>query len=121
MSNLQKDARGFVDGIVDYLKTDGKRTNALPKVQNLLMKVSDRAAKEKTATVKSVVMLSGEEKNKLEKILGKFMHHPITVTNEIDTSLIGGMRIEIADFIIDTSYKGKLEGMTKVLMKGSLV
>lgn len=121
MSNLHHDARGFVKGIVDYLKTGGKRNAALPKVQSLLMKVSDRATRETRAKVRTVVPLTQEEKEQLEKILARHMDHPITISGEIDATLIAGLRIEIADFIIDTSYKAQLEELASVLTKGSTV
>lgn len=121
MSSLRHDARGFVNGIVDYLKTGGKRTNALPKVQDLLLKVSGRASKETKATVKTVIPLTQNEREQLEKILATHMKHPISVSNEIDRSLIGGLRIEIADVIIDTSYKAELDAMAGILTKGSHV
>lgn len=121
MSNLQHDARGFVNGIVDYLKTDGKRRGALPKVQSLLLKVSDRASRETKAIVKSVVPLTQDEKEILQRVLEKHMNHPITIVAELDDTLIGGLRIEIADFIIDTSYNAQLEKMADSLMKGNHV
>lgn len=119
MSGLTKDARGFVEGIVDYLKKEGKTTTetTLPKVKHLLTKVSSAARREQEAVVESAVVLTEAEKKELAEALGKLMGHEITLDCSVNERLVAGMRIRIADWVVDTSFAARLKDMAGVLME----
>ncbi len=121
MKKLNKDAKDFVEGIVDHLKKDSTGNRPMPKVQSLLRKVSEDAWQENTARVTTAVTLTQSEKEELIRGLSKRMGHPIALECEVKPSIIGGMRIEIADYIIDLSYEETLKSIGASLLKGSHV
>lgn len=112
---LTKDARGFVDGVVNYLKSEGKSKAALPKVEALLGKVTAQSKKEKTAQVTSSITLTDPEKNSLARVLSGLLGHEVALVCSVDQSLVAGIRIQIGDWIVDTSLKSQLEQMATVL------
>jgi len=119
MKSLNTDARNFVDGIVEHLKRDRTGKRPLSQVQSLLRKVSQQAWNEHTVRVITAVALNQSEKEELTKILSKRMNRPISLTCEVRSSILGGMRVEIADYVIDMSYEGKLDAIEAMLLKGN--
>jgi F-type H+-transporting ATPase subunit delta len=119
MKRLNADARNFVDGIVKHLKMDRKGRRPLPQVQSLLRKVSQQAWSDHTAKVITAVTLNQSEKEELTKILSKRMNRPISLECEVRPTVLGGIRVEIADYVIDMSYEGKLEAIESMLLKGN--
>lgn len=115
-THMTKDARGFVEGIVKYLKQDGKTTASTPKVETLLAKVSKNAQREHIADVESAVTLTPEEKLRLGSILSRFIGHDLEIVMHTNTALLGGLRIKIADLVIDTSLESKLYAMAQTLL-----
>jgi F-type H+-transporting ATPase subunit delta len=112
---LTKDARGFVDGVVTYLRTDGKAQGVVPKVEAFLGKMTSAAKKEKTAKIKSSVALTANEKKSLEKALGRALGHEVGLECSVDEDLLGGMRVQIGDWVVDTTLKSQLEQMAEML------
>lgn len=117
MQALPKDARGFVEGIVNYLKKEKRGTGdaAMPKVQHLLSRVTATARREREATVETAVVLSEPEKQKLSSVLAKLMGHDIDLTCVVNPKLIGGVRIRIADWVVDTSFASQLSNIAQLV------
>ncbi|AZZ65618.1 F0F1 ATP synthase subunit delta [Metamycoplasma phocicerebrale] len=59
--------------------------------------------------------ISKEDLNKLEKKMSIDLGSKVKLTNEIDTNLIGGIRIKVDEFLIDNSVLGKLEKIKKLV------
>jgi|SRR5699024_25161 len=74
-----------------------------------------------TATVYSVRPLSDEEKTSLEQTFkAKLDKDSITFVNEIDESLVGGVRIRIGNTIYDGSISGQLNRLRNNLTSANL-
>ncbi|MDI3348363.1 F0F1 ATP synthase subunit delta [Mycoplasmopsis arginini] len=58
--------------------------------------------------VYSVNPLTKTEISKLEKKLSKDLNSKVTLINEIDKNLIGGIKIKVDEYLIDNSVLGKL-------------
>lgn len=114
---LTKDARGFVEGVVTYLRHDGRSKGAIPKVQALLGKVTAQAKKERVANVKASVTLSSAEKTALSHILAKFIGHPVQLECHVHPELLGGVRIQVADWVVDTSIVTQIDRMAETLLQ----
>ena len=107
MKTLSKDARGFVDSVVSYLE-DEKKSAAATRVRSFLSRVTAQAKREKMAHVETSVVLTAEEKMRVERLLGKLLGHAIEISYEIHPAIIAGMTIRVADWILDTSFAGQL-------------
>ena len=118
---MTKDARGFVQGVVDYLRKDGNNSHSVPKVQSLLYKVTETAKRQKQAHVESAVKLTIVEQQALSRVLSRVMGHEVGVDCIVTPSLIAGVRIQMADWIVDTSFQSQLTEMKHLLIEGSVV
>ncbi|OGG31252.1 ATP synthase F1 subunit delta [Candidatus Gottesmanbacteria bacterium RIFCSPLOWO2_01_FULL_46_9] len=113
---LTKDARGFVDGVVSYLRTDGKLKSITPKVEAFLHNVTSQTRKEKVAYVQSSVELAPGEKTSLAKLLEKLIGHEVSLEPSVNPDLLGGITIQVGDWVVDTSVKSQLEQMAQSLL-----
>lgn len=107
-NTLTKDARGLVSEVVTYLKRDWQSSTVVPRVQTLLSRVTAQAKKEKTAIVTTSVALSEAEKKTLTQILSKIMGHDMEIENTVADDVIGGMRIQVGDWVVDTTLESQL-------------
>lgn len=115
MKALTKDAKGFVEAIVSHLEDD-KKQSVVGRVRSLLSKVSAQAKKEKSASVVSSITLTTAQEAQIERILIKLMGHPMDVEYGVNPSLIAGLTIRVADWHVDTSFRGQLEMMKQSLL-----
>ncbi len=115
MKSTTKDAKGFVTGIMDYLRRDGKEVRGVPRVQTLLNKMSSNARKERQATVESPVKLTAGEELAIARLLSRVVGHDVAVDSRLNTDLVAGIRIQMADWVVDTSFRGQLEQMAAIL------
>ena len=113
---LTKDARGLVDGVVAYLLHDGKSKSIVPKVQALLTKVTSQTRAEKQALVESSVVLTPKERQSIQRLLLEIVGHGVTLDCRVNPHLLGGLRIQVGDWIVDTSWKTHLEQMAKAIV-----
>lgn len=114
---LTKDARGFVDGVMTYLRSDSKSKTAIPKVQSFLGKITQSARKEKIAKVESTVALSESEKTGMEKALARILGHEVQLDSVVRPDTLAGFRIQVGDWILDMTMKNQLEQMATLLTK----
>lgn len=114
MSSLSKDARGFVDGVVSYL-SHGEKSSVVPKVATLLHKVTNQAKQQKSARVESSVAMAAGERSHLERILARVLGHTVDVEYTVNSTLLGGFRVQVADWVIDTSLSAQLTLMMSSL------
>ncbi len=113
MKTLSKDARGFIDEVASFVRSDARAKNVAPRVTSLLTKVTAAARRENNAQVKSAVGLLGPEKERIETVLGKLLGHSVTCAYGIDTSLIGGIQIQVADWIVDSSLTSQIADIAR--------
>ena len=115
MKSSITDARGFVNGVVTQLKATGKASQSTSRVQSLLMKMTSGARKERQAIVESAVKLTGDEERAIERILSTVSGHDVSLETRIEPDLIAGIRIQMADWVMDTSMKSELQNMSTML------
>lgn len=116
MGTITKDAKGFVDGVVSFLGSEGK-TRDVARVKTLFTKVTAQARKEKIANVTTNIPLAAVEKQRLERLIAKTVGHAIEMNYTVNPLLLGGLTIQVADWIIDTSLDGQLDEMVDTLQK----
>lgn len=111
MQTLTKDAKGFIEGVALYLSKDKSALSVMPRVAALLHNVSAQAKKERFAKVYSVVSLTTDEKKHIVQVLSKLLGHAVEIESLIDTYLVGGLKIQVADWVLDTSLEHQLHEM----------
>lgn len=116
MKQLTKNAREFVDDVVKYIKTDAKSPVVQSELKSALLKVSAEDKSQNEAHVVSAVSLSELEKQEIHSILVKVLGHEIELRSEVDTSMIGGFKITVGDWIFDSSIKNQLDNLRSYLL-----
>ena len=106
---VTNNARGFVNGVVAYLAKDKKTKRISSKVQTLLGKVTATAQKEKTAYVESAVTLTEIEKQLISQMLFKLIGHTVDLECLTTPTVLGGIRIKVADWIVDTTLETQID------------
>ncbi len=115
MKSVSKDARGFVEGVMNHLKRSGKARDVSPKVQSLLLKMTASAKAEHQAKVESAVKLTSPEILSLSRMLSKIAGHEVSISTTVNPSLIGGIRITMADWVLDSSIRFELKEMAGIV------
>lgn len=116
MKTLSKDARGFIDGVAQYVSRSKRGKSMLPKMQSLFTKVTAAAKKERVATVTSVVALSESEKSTIKRVLAEILEHDVECHFFQDPDILGGVKIKVADWVVDTSVATQLTNLTHTLV-----
>lgn len=114
MKSVSNDARGFVDGVVAHLKLGGKAHSVNPKVQSLLLKMSAAAKQEHQAVVESPVKLTPDEVQTIARILSRLSGHEVSLNAQVSPSLIGGIKVTMADWVMDLTLTNELSKMAAI-------
>jgi len=117
MTSLSKDARLFVDGVTKYLRGSGGAGTMLPKVTAALHKITTSARSGKVAKVESSVMLTSKEKSDISRFLSRLLTREATLQCSINKELIGGLRIGVGDWVVDTSIATQITAMQELLIQ----
>lgn len=94
--------------------------------QDLILDISDAFQQEVDLAnnrtkvyVTSAVELTPELKTEISQKLSQELNKEIVLISQVDSTLLGGIQINVAGKIIDSSIKGKLRKMRSVLMENS--
>ncbi len=117
MAKLTKHARGFIHDVVSYIQKEKQVSEAIPQLRKLLYKVSKDAQDDITAHVSCAVPLSVEEKSQIQKTLTRISGHEITVSSTVTPGVLGGMKIQIRDWVVDMTFLKTLQNMSHMLME----
>lgn len=112
MKALSRDAKGFIEGVTKYMQEEGK-TSLLPKVERLFGKVTQEREKDTVAHVTTSVVLTDDERKEIEKFAYRLVGHAVTLDCRVDGAIIAGIKMEIGDWIVDTSLQGQLQQMKR--------
>lgn len=104
----------YVRSILEVIKSK-KQENLLPEVTDELKKISDREKTDKKAVVWSVIPLTQGHLSQINKIVFNYTGINCNAINKIDTSLLGGFKITIGDWIMDASINCDINNIQKVL------
>jgi F-type H+-transporting ATPase subunit delta len=100
---LSETSLNFID-----LLLDNNRLDALELIPEYFIEQANEARGLVDAIVTSVHKLSDEEKRGLEESFKKLLNKKIRVQNEVDSSIMGGVVVQIGDRLYDGSVQGKL-------------
>lgn len=116
MKPLQHDAKDFVEGVTKYLREESNQPSILPKVTALFHKVNAQSRKNQMAHVESCVALTTQEKQRVHRIVDKLVDHPVSWSWHVNAHLVGGMKISVDDWVVDTTLLAQLEEMALSLI-----
>ena len=98
-----------------FVTIDKKRTSQLLIICEEVTLQLDRALNIKRGIVKSTRAMNEEQINTLSTALSTTWNSKVILTNIIDTTLIGGYKIEMEDAILDGSLRGQLDELRSYL------
>lgn len=115
-AQLDKDAKDFVDGVVGYLQKGKHSTKAVPKLTTLLRRVSSKQRSDGVAHVQSAVALTASERTALVYALTRALGRTVTLECTVTPSLLGGLRIGVGNWVVDTSWEGQLQQISNLII-----
>lgn len=107
---LNKEGRNLI-----MLMAENGRLDVLPQVSDLYEQLKSQHEGVLEAKIVSAFELNAGQLRKLIVMLEKKFKHEINAKVSVDPELIGGVKVEIGDEILDTSVRGKLEAMAVAL------
>jgi len=91
------------------------RTSLGPQIAQAYQEIVDRENGISHAVVTSAVPLSAEEQRDVEQKLRELAGGPVTVQQEIDEKILGGLVVRIGDRLIDGSTRSRLVALKQRL------
>ena len=107
---LNEEAKNLVTIMVD-----NKRLQILPQLKALYEHLKTQHENVLEAKIISAFPLKPNQQEKLVSVLRTKFQREVNVICVVDADLIGGVKIEIGDQVIDSSVSGKLAAMTAAL------
>ena len=103
-----------------YVIIDNKRGKYLLDVCNEFVRIGLNELNIKKGVVYTTIKLTSKQIKEMEKKVSTILSCNVTLQNQIDSSLIGGFKIQVEDYILDDSMKNRLEKLkeTITLKKG---
>jgi F-type H+-transporting ATPase subunit delta len=105
-SPVTPEARNFLDMLVG-----NDRVMLLPEVAAQFAELKNANEGAADATIVSAFEIAPAQVAELAKTLEKKFGRKLNPTVTVDPSLIGGVRVEVGDEVLDTSVKAKLQQM----------
>lgn len=98
-----------------YIVIDKGREAYLTQISEEYTKLSNESQGIVEAKAITAIPMAEKEMKKLENQLSKKLDKKVLLSNEIDSTIIGGVLVTIGDKIIDASIKGRFEKLYKDL------
>jgi F-type H+-transporting ATPase subunit delta len=108
-------AADLVRAVIDYLASQ-KQLALLPQVAEGLTRAAFNQADPDVATVTTVLPLAAAQKLKLAAALKRLTGRPIKLRLVVDPDLVGGMKINLANQIIDLSFNRQLAEIEETVL-----
>ena len=99
------------------LLAENDRLAALPAIETLFAVLKQEAEGKIEVTVRSAQELSAEQQDNIASSMAKRLGKEVSITTEIDASLIAGAIITAGDLVIDGSASGQMQKLTIALNK----
>ncbi len=100
------------------LLLENERLELLPDIIASLPDMWNEASGISTIEVRSVVPLSGTQKQALQQKLERIEQRPVALKFQEDPSLIGGLTLRKGNIVYDVSLKGSLESLREKIIEG---
>jgi F-type H+-transporting ATPase subunit delta len=111
---MPEETQKIVNGLVKYLKVRNQ-LELLPEIVQRLEEVAVRLAPDNTALVTTAYQLSLPEKRLIKAQLETLFGRKLQLRLKVDTRIVSGMMIKVADKVIDLTLNTDLDELTKKL------
>ena len=99
------------------LLIDKKRIDEIGNLAQAYKQLAAEAQGSAEATVFSTRALTDAEKDEISSSFGKLVgKEKLSITNVIDPSILGGVRVQIGNYIFDNTVASKLENLKRTLV-----
>ena len=98
------------------LLAENRRIDYLPEISVIYAQMRAEAESTQDVTVISAFPLKDAQKEALIKALSARLGRSVSLTSEVDESLIGGVVIRAGDLVIDGTITGQLDALSRRLM-----
>ena len=117
--NVISEKLGFAGNLRNFLclLVKKRRIFFVHKIVKNFLRLCSKKRGEVKASLISSKKLSKDELNDISKELSKSMGSNIKLDYSVDESLIGGLKIQLGSFMIDTSIKNKLKKYEKLMIE----
>lgn len=117
----QAELAGVAEGLANAVKAkkifsqcmaviaENRRLALLPAISKAFDALVATSEKRLKATVITAQPVAAKELVKLQALLSKVTEHTVEAETRIDTSVIGGVIVQMGSVMIDSSIKGKLD------------
>jgi F-type H+-transporting ATPase subunit delta len=99
------------------LLAENDRLAALPTISVQFATLKQEAEGKIEVTVRSAQELTAEQQDKIASSMAKRLGKEVSITTEIDASLIAGAIVTAGDLVIDGSVSGQMQKLTIALNK----
>jgi F-type H+-transporting ATPase subunit delta len=99
------------------LLAENGRLTALPAIATAFASLKQEAEGRIEVQIRTAQELSAEQQEKISTNLAKRLGKEVSITTEIDSSLIAGAIVTAGDLVIDGSASGRMEKLTIALNK----
>jgi F-type H+-transporting ATPase subunit delta len=94
---------------------DKNRTEILSEAYRIFQDMIDTAKGILNGTIQSVIKLDDKLMDEIRKSLEKRFNKKLILDNRITPELIGGLKIQVGNMVIDASVKSRLENLKEIL------
>ena len=117
--NLLSEKLGFSKNLKNFflLLIEKRRIFFVKKISETFLKTCSAKRGEIKASLISSKELSKSELEEVSKALSKAMGAILKFDFKVDKDLIGGLKLQLGSFMIDTSIKNKLKKFEQVMME----
>ena len=110
-SKVSAEARNLIDMLVE-----NNRVTLLPEIASQFQELKNAHEGSADATIVSAYEMSDAQVKEVLASLEKKFGRKLNPTVTVDPSLIGGVRVEVGDEVLDTSVRAKLQQMHDALV-----
>ncbi len=108
------DRPALVAGFLDLLVRDGQ-TDVLQYAAELYDQLYDEMCGVQRALVETPIPLSDPQKQRLQAALEEIVGGQVSLEEQINPEVLGGLRISLGHRIIDVSLQGRLEALRQAI------
>jgi F-type H+-transporting ATPase subunit delta len=99
------------------LLAENSRLAALPAIATVFETLKQEAEGKIEVRVRSAQELSAEQQERIASSMAKRLGKEVSITSEVDSSLIAGAIVTAGDLVIDGSASGRMQKLTIALNK----